>query len=96
MVGYFNFSDPQSAFAYETYLHMALRNFESDPFGQVGYGVVLRRDLAEKYFLTSSSVISLVLFNEIHTAKWTGSHFDQGMLCMASKLYDALSCCCLI
>jgi hypothetical protein len=83
MMGYFNFSDAQSAAAYETYLNMALRNFEADPFGQVGFAVFLRPDLAEKYFLTSSNVISLVLFNEIHTAKWTGSHLNSGKLVVA-------------
>lgn len=49
----------------QTYRQMALRSFESDPFGQVGYGIFLKQDLALKYFLTSSNVISLVLFNEV-------------------------------
>lgn len=65
MLGYFNFTDSESSQAYETYLQMALRNFEADPFGQVGFGVFLKYELAEKFFLTSSNVISLVLFNEV-------------------------------
>lgn len=78
MLSYFNFTETESVSAYETYRQMALRNFESDPFGQVGYGIFLRGELAEKYFLTSSNVISLVLFNEIHTAKWSGEKDTPG------------------
>ena len=78
MLAYFNFSIPDSAAAYDIYMQMALRNLEADPLGQVGYGVFLRKSLAEKFFVTSSNAISLVLFNEIHTAKWHGGFPSQG------------------
>jgi len=83
MLGYFNFSDPDSASAYDTYLQMALRKFEGDPFSQVGFGLFLNADLAQKFFLSSSHAISLVLFNEIHTAKWQGGYHAQGTLNLA-------------
>lgn len=59
--------------------HYFLGTFEADPFNQVGFGLFLRPELAEKFFLTSSNAISLVLFNEIHTAKWHGGYHTQGL-----------------
>lgn len=79
MLGYFNFTRDSDIRDYETYRQMALRSYETDPFGQIGYGMFLRDDLAIKYFLTSSNVISLVLFNEIHTAKWSGDGDAAGI-----------------
>ncbi|CAG7729366.1 unnamed protein product [Allacma fusca] len=88
MLAFFNFSIPESATSYDIYLQMALRNLEGDPLGQVGFGVFLRRQLAEKYFVTSSNAISLVLFNEIHTAKWHGGFPSQDMRAPIKQVAD--------
>jgi hypothetical protein len=78
MVANFNFSGPDSPPAYDTYRQMALRNLEADPFSQIGFGIFLKKELGEKYFLTSANSISLVLYNEIHTAKWIGNFHEKG------------------
>ena len=78
MLARFNFSESDTGPAYDTYRQMALRNLEADPFSQIGFGIFLKKELGDKYFLSSANSISLVLFNEIHTAKWIGSFQDKG------------------
>jgi len=58
---------------------------EGDPFSQVGFGLFLNANLAQTFILSSSPAISLVLFNEIHTAKWQGGYHAQGTLNLAGK-----------
>lgn len=77
MLTYFNFNSPNTSRDYDTYRQVALRSLESDAFGQVGFGIILKPQLAEKYYLSSTkNSISLVLFNEIHTAKWSGGFLE--------------------
>jgi len=77
MLASFNFSAPDTEPAYDTYRQMALRNLEADPFSQIGFGLFLKQELGVKYFLSTSNSISLVLFNEIHTAKWIGTFQEK-------------------
>lgn len=67
-----NFNSTQNEFdpSFNMYRQMALRNLEADPFSQVGFGLFIRKELGEKFYLSTANTISLVLFNEIHTAKW--------------------------
>jgi len=83
--------------SFNMYRQMALRNLEADPFSQVGFGLFIKRELGEKFYLATGKTISLVLFNEIHTAKWIppekGRKMSQcGNLPMKNAIFD----CCLL